>query len=243
MPRSKTKPSAQTALKNSEQFSHRAPLDNAIDFLIGKMPPSGRPQAEKVDAHTIPVDAKTPTLKKVGVHSEKSGRPQNDRHRAGKTRIHFRMEDEQARAIKVFCAEKGIDLQEFFILAGVHFMEHVDAHKNLLVDAKTPHDDLMMWKTTDDIIIMYQKHTGNRWKTTDDQLGRTFNDVDARIVEIGLLTALFRVQLKRINSFKYFVPSIQEAIEMVTQARMTESSLDEYLKYARGKLRQLRQGK
>jgi hypothetical protein len=153
------------------------------------------------------------------------------------------MEDEQARAIKVFCAEKGIDLQEFFILAGVHFMEHVDAHKNLLVDAKTPHDDLMMWKTTDDIIIMYQTHTGNRWKATDDQLGRTFNDVDARIVEIGLLTALFRVQLKRINSFKYFVPSIQEAIEMVTQARMSESSLDDYLQYARGKLAQLRQGK
>ncbi|MBA3768525.1 MAG: hypothetical protein H0W99_16415 [Acidobacteria bacterium] len=185
-----------------------------------------KPQPEespppKVDAHSEAVGVLASTPTKADAHTAPQvDAHKNDRHSKTRARVSLRPNKDILQRFRVFCAQHGIDLQDFFELAGVHYIEYVDAHKLQVVDAKTPSDDLMIFKTDDDIICLYREYTGNRWKPGDDRAAARFNQTDRRVIELGILQTKFRAGRKRINSFAYFVPEIEEIIELQISTEM-----------------------
>ena len=134
--------------------------------------------------------------------------------------VAIRIRPEVKRLIDVFIAEQGISQQDFFELAASTFIEE---SQTKLADLKTKgasllaHDDLMkldLWKTVPSIInlhLQYNKHL--KWKPADDEVAQKFNSVDIKIIEIGIIQTQFNARFKKINSFKYYIPGIEAALE------------------------------
>lgn len=181
-------------------------------------------EAEPVAVQPEPVAVNTATPEKVlEVNTATTPKPiqpqlrpvavrKPDRHDANRERVNFWMDTQQKQEMKEFAARYGMDLTDFFIQAAVRFMEGVAVRTAAGVAVNTSHDDLMIWKTADDIIMLYARLTGNRWKPADDKVGRAYNEADRRLVEIGILNTLLNAKGKRINSFAYFIPEIDEAM-------------------------------
>jgi hypothetical protein len=81
-------------------------------------------------------------------------------------------------------------------------------------------------KETDEIIIFYQKWTGNNIKSKDRKVREDVRKFSDDICKIGILTAISRAKNK-INSFAYCVPVIEDIAE---EASTIESKGD-YLKH------------
>jgi hypothetical protein len=210
---------------------------------------SGRPQEEKVDGHQGEVASMLATnegeVASMLATKLASGRPQEekvdghkkDRHRKGRIKYTGRFEPNIFSKIRHFCVDKKLDLQEFFELAAVHFMEQVAVHQEKEVASMLAHDDLLMiWKSTDDIIMRYRAMTGNRWKPADDRAAARFNQTDIRLVEIGMLYTVLRTKAKKINSFAYFIPEIEEVLAV----KLADETIDALLKHRRAQWEKLK---
>ena len=184
-----------------------------------------RPQSADSDARARSVDANAPTqLREVDANAptaRRGGRTQRrakdahkpDRHSAELVRQHFRIPPDLDKKFRVFRAEQDLELQEFYMLAGVRFIESVDAHNAEGVDTLASHEDRrkMMWKASHSIINLYLQYLpDNKWKARDDREAERYNDTDIRLVELGILHALIRTEHRKIHSFKYFVEEIEE---------------------------------
>jgi hypothetical protein len=82
-------------------------------------------------------------------------------------------------------------LQALYEVAVTHYLDLVGTHqKHLLaihhdaqvgtqlpvkVGSLVPHDDLMIFKTHDDIIMLYRKFTNRKWTAADDRAGAKVN--------------------------------------------------------------------
>jgi hypothetical protein len=206
-----------------EPDAHHAPEVDAHTV------PAETPTPESADAQPQSVDAKTPTLVPV-VDAQPptrhtSGRPikkrvdahKGDRHRGNKARQHFRIRPDLDEQFRLFRAKHRLELQEFYELAGAHFIECVDAKKEIGVDAVASLDDrdtMILFKTQPSIINLYlQYNPENRWKPADDAEGKRYNDSDIRLLEIGIIQTQFNARFKKIHSFKYYVTEIDIALE------------------------------
>lgn len=211
----------------------------------GQTPTGGRPHAEPADAHSNDVGAKTPTILPDAdaktPTKRKSGRPQKrqvdahkgDRHRGDRTRQHFRIRPDLDEQFRLFRAKHRLELQEFYELAGAHFIECVDAKREVGVDALASLDDrdsMILFKTHPSIINLYLRYNPeNRWKPADDHEGKRYNDKDIRLVEVGIIQTQFNARFKKINSFKYYVTEIDEALAVP----LADETVDIMLKQAR----------
>jgi hypothetical protein len=188
-------------------------------------------EAPTIDSTQAPilVGAKVPTS--VGTHK------QGDRHAPGNYRVNSRIPEALAIELKHLALDMEIDFQELVAQALTHFKQCVGAHikeqvgeqSPTSVGAKVRYDDLKIFKTYDDIINLYEVYTGNRWKVKDDRDGQQFNGLDRRIIEVGILQTLLNFRGRKINSFKYFIPEIEIAI----QANLKGETLDIFLKRRR----------
>ena len=188
-----------------------------------------RPQPVPTDAKPEIVDAKTPTkTPSVGTKTptrRKPRRPQTqtpgvyppDRHIGDRVRQHFRVAADLDERFRLFRAKHKLELQEFYELAGVHFIECVDANKQLGVDANASLDDrgkMILFKTEPSIINLYlQYNPENRWKPADDYEGQRYNGKDIRLIEVGIIQTQFNARFKKIHSFKYYTTEIDIALE------------------------------
>lgn len=194
-------------------------------------------RTQNVDAKTptqIPaVDAKPPTRQRSGRKSGKdSDAHKSDRHSTDLVRQHFRIPPDLDKKFRLFRAEQRLELQEFYQLAGVHFIEHVGAHNVEGVDALASHEDRrkMIWKASSTIINLYLQYLpDNKWKARDDREAERYNDADPRLIELGILHALIRTEHRRIHSFKYFVEEIEENLAVP----LADETLDVMLKRRR----------
>jgi hypothetical protein len=87
-------------------------------------------------------------------------------------------------------------------------------------------DDIDDNKETDEIIIFYQKWTGNNIRPKDRKAREEVRRFSDDICKIGILTAISRAKTK-INSFAYCVPVIEDIAE---EAGAIDSK-NEYLKH------------
>jgi hypothetical protein len=140
----------------------------------------------------------------------KRGRPATGRTKAD---IHLRIDPEIWRNTRVLAAKQGMELSQYveFILGNF-----VSPHEQL-AGINIPLDDrrLITYRTNVTIIDIYRTRTGNlKWTMKDDVAACVFNEVDIRLVELGILQTLGNRQGGgKINSFSYFVPEIKVWLE------------------------------
>jgi hypothetical protein len=91
------------------------------------------------------------------------------------------------------------------------------------VDGKTAHDDRglsSLWKTKPVIINLYLAYNlifneKSKWSVRDDEVGASFNNVDIRLIELGIIqTQANKSFTGKINSFKYYAPEIENFIKL-----------------------------
>jgi hypothetical protein len=99
-------------------------------------------------------------------------------------------------------------------------------------------DDSDEDEETDEIIIFYQKWTGNKIKSKDRTAREGVKMFSDEICKIGILTAISRAKNK-INSFAYCVPVIEDIAE---EAGAIESKGD-YLKHLERFIMSIKKGK
>jgi hypothetical protein len=150
----------------------------------------------------------------------------------------FRTSEDFKRKIKVFCAKQGIDKQDFYRLVVNHYFETVVNHKTENVVNNPTHDDLMidnLWKTTPRIINLYLQYNLNfneksKWTARDDEAGKSFNEIDIRLVELGIIqTQANKGFTGKINSFSYYAPEIKNFVDL----KMPNEAIDTMLKINR----------
>jgi hypothetical protein len=134
----------------------------------------------------------------------------------GTDRLGLRPNKETLRKFKVFCAEKGLTLTEFFEISGIKYIDLDDQSKSSL-DDMSPYDDRRMmisWKTKVHIINLYLRYNlilnaKTKWKVNDDEKSFRLNEVDSRVIELGIIQTQFQKNFKgKINSFSYYLNEI-----------------------------------
>lgn len=169
--------------------------------------------------------------------------------REGKTLFSVRLPDAQAEEIRIFCDKYKLQIQDFFSLAAGQLMAYV-ASQDLIsrpagetashtagsVASRQAHDDLKIFKTHEDIIMLYRQYVGRKWTAADDRVGVGLNNIDRRLIEIGMIHTIVNARGRRINSFAYFVPEIQVMIDL----HMDNTQLDGYLRARRERLAKIK---
>jgi hypothetical protein len=113
----------------------------------------------------------------------------------------------------------------------VDFQDAVEQAMDWLTSQPVNHiliDDLDDNKEIDEIIIFYQKWTGNKIRPKDRVAREEMKKFSDDVCKIGILTAILRAKAK-INSLKYCVPVIEEVAATTEQLPITDK--DTYVKY------------
>ncbi len=194
---------------------------------------AGRPDVQTIDAQTSIVDVwasknadvQTPRNLDVQTSSEKSY--PSRKHRKRKT---IRLPFQKVEKYEIWCFMNKIDFQDAVEKAMDYFIGRPDAH--ILID------DFDEDKETDEVIIFYQKWTGNKIKPKDRAAREEVKRFSEEICKIGILTAISRAKTK-INSFAYCVPVIEDIAE---EAGAIESKGD-YLKHLERFIMSIKKGK
>jgi hypothetical protein len=158
-------------------------------------------------------------------------------------RMNLRPNIEIGRKIRIFCAENGLELSEFFEICAVTYIENLGHPRKKISDTKTPIDDrrlMISWKTKGHIINLYLRYNvffnaKSRWSVSDDEKGSKFNDLDFRVIELGIIQTQFQKNFKgKINSFGYYENEINNFAEL----GMNEEVLNTMLKINRQRWQQ-----
>ena len=224
-----------------------------------KMEISGRPKEQTLDVKAPKkqvwapkedenLGVKTPKEKSLG--AQKSVKPEGWQKYEGKrstSRLALRPNEEILRKFKIYCAEKGLGMTEFFEIAGLRFID-LDAQSEESLGVLTPIDDrrmMMMFKSRPFIINLYLKYNSifneisgekkgkwtGRWTPRDDEAARRYNEIDPKIVELGIIQTQTNKGFGqgKIQTFKYYT----EEIEKVLNSGVSDEMLETILQYHR----------
>ncbi len=194
---------------------------------------TGRPDAQTIDVQTSSMDAQSP--KAVDAQSPKAVDAQTPSEKLYPSRKHkkrktIRLPSQKVEKYELWCFMNKIDFQDAVEKAMDYFIGRPDVH--VLID------DSDEDKETDEIIIFYQKWTGNKIKSKDRTAREGVKMFSDEICKIGILTAISRAKNK-INSFAYCVPVIEDIAE---EAGAIESKGD-YLKHLERFIMSIKKGK
>lgn len=131
--------------------------------------------------------------------------------------MHIRADEGIVKQVKHFIIENETEvpnLKEFFELAAMKFIETFGDPTNSGLGTNAPYDDRRLkiaFKTKGFIVNLYLKFCPkNRWKPRDDTIACKFNEVNPKIIELGMLQTLGNKKSdSKINSFAYFIPEIE----------------------------------
>lgn len=144
-----------------------------------------------------------------------------------------------ANKINDFCYSRKIEKQVFFeALAGQFFAtlagQPATEYAEILA-GQPAHDDMMIFKTHEDIIMRYERYTNRPWNHHDDEIGSKFNSVDVRLIEAAMIFTIANKlgssnAFQQIKSFKYFVSEIEYIVDSCQ--RGVFQNIAEYHAYA-----------
>jgi hypothetical protein len=167
---------------------------------------TGRPKDENLDVKTpksaigtpklsSDLDAKTPKNKNLDAQKTTESRRWVKYEKQRSTdRLSLRPDVEILRKIKVYCAENDFTLTEFFEIAAIQLID-LDAQKQKDLGVLTPLDDRRrdyLYKTKPTIINLFREYNKifnpqTDWKPKDDAVGVKYNDIDLRVIELGII--------------------------------------------------------
>jgi hypothetical protein len=153
--------------------------------------------------------------------SEKKFRSRRERKLKG-----LRLPKQKLEKWELWCFVNKFDFQEAVEIAMDWLTGQPVASLTGQLDNHVLIDDIDDNKETDEIIIFYQKWTGNNIRPKDRKAREEVRRFSDDICKIGILTAISRAKTK-INSFAYCVPVIEDIAE---DATVIESK-GEYLKH------------
>jgi len=159
--------------------------------------------------------------------------------------VFIRADQDLVKEIKHFNVEHGLQMRDFFELSALSFMQGSGNTKKGKLDSNISSDERrLIWKTDTSIINLYLAYNlifnpSTKWKVNDDKVGVLFNDVDIRIVELGIIQSQGNKMQSdpecRINSFKYYSTEINLFVEQ----GLAPSSLDMILQITRNRWKQI----
>jgi hypothetical protein len=190
---------------------------------------SGKPPTPKTSA-----ESHQETEVESHQETEEKKHRRGDRHSKNRITVTTRYAPIIHQRIKDFCSVHKLQIQDFYELAASYYMDAVESHlveskQATMVACLQAHDDLMIFKTHDDIIMLFKNLTGRKWTASDDRAAVPFNNVDRRLIEIGMINTVIQARGRRINSFAYFIPEIQTMIDL----HVDNQNLDAYLRRRR----------
>jgi hypothetical protein len=194
---------------------------------------TGRPDVQTIDAQTSSVDAQSPKIidaqspKIIDAQTSSENFYPSRKHKKRKT---IRLPSQKVEKYELWCFMNKIDFQDAVEKAMDYFIGRPDVH--VLIDDSDEDEE------TDEIIIFYQKWTGNKIKSKDRTAREGVKMFSDEICKIGILTAISRAKNK-INSFAYCVPVIEDIAE---EAGAIESKGD-YLKHLERFIMSIKKGK
>ena len=207
-------------------------LDNFVDKITTKNEISGKQN----DLFT--------TNKKVVNHSKRDwSTTERRRSSYGNEVESYRTSGDFKRKIKVFCAEMGVDKQDFYRIVVNHYFDTVVNQNSENVVDKFTLDDLkkdILWKSNFRIINLYLHYNlilneKSNWSMRDDEAGKRFNGVDIRLVELGIIQTQSNKGFEgKINTFGYYANEIQNFVDL----KMPSETLDMMLTINRQRWRQ-----
>lgn len=164
----------------------------------------------------INIPAKELTATRKIEQTGKRGRPATGRTNKD---VHIRVNPEFWKEMQIFAKEIDMDVSQLVQHALRLYRENYKSPQNELAGINIPHDDRRLrtlYKTKPRIIHLYSAYAENsRWTVNDDAKASALNDVDLRIIELGILQTLGnRKQKGKINSFGYFLPEIENFLEI-----------------------------
>lgn len=226
----RSKPAPQEA----EAATEGSQLSTSMDSQRATTPTIQLPPPSQLSTEPTTSAIRQPPPKKVERHRRrKADSRKGDRHRGDKVPFNNRLSETTVNRIKHFCVDHNLEQQEFAELAAIHFMDEVDSHRAKKPASSLAPDDrdvMILYKTNPSIINIYlQYNPENRWKPADDYEGVKYNDVDIRIIEIGIIQTQFNARFKKINSFKYYTTEV----EIARETPLASDTIDIMLKQGR----------
>jgi hypothetical protein len=159
----------------------------------------GRPEPKDLGAKTPkllsevkPLDAKTSKNKKLGAQNSKNWVKYESNRSTD--RLALRPSVEILLKARVYAAENNLNLTELFELSVMNLIE-LDAQNSKKLGVLTPLDDRRrdyLYKTNPSIVNLFREYNKifnpkTDWKPKDDAVGVKYNDIDLRVIEIGII--------------------------------------------------------
>jgi hypothetical protein len=151
--------------------------------------------------------------------------------------LSLRPNAETLHKFKVFCTEKKLTLTEFFEIAGQKLID-LDAQIPESLGVLTPYDDRrldILYKTDARIINLFLEYNKifnekTDWKPKDDAVGVKYNDVDLRMIEIGIIQTQANIlegeSGTRVERFKYYTREIDKFTALGYSEQMLDAVLE-----------------
>ncbi len=167
----------------------------------------------------------------------------SDRHDySQKEQFNIRLSKDKVKKIEELRVKLRLSKQAFWDLVATRIIEL--SSKDVatfglvfegLVATNVAHDDMMIFKTHDDIIMRFETYTNQKWTRRDDRDGRRYNEVDIRLIDIAFISTIEKklrgaTAKQPIKSFNYFTEEIDLLVEQHLN-RELPNNLDEYHKY------------
>ncbi len=201
VPRVEELPSLENQSEIEKEIRH--PISKKLDAQINDI---GRPKNGGLDAKTpkegnwtpkesSDLDAKTPKDKSLDAQiTTKTKKWVKYEQQRVTDRLSLRPDAEILSKIKKYCIDNRFTLTEFFEIAGMRLVD-LDAQGHQDLGVLTPLDDRRrdyLYKTNPRIINLFREYNKifnpqTDWKPKDDAVGVKYNDIDLRIIELGII--------------------------------------------------------
>lgn len=154
-------------------------------------------------------------------------------------KITIRLNKQLLNKINDFCYQNNIEKQYFFEIVASYTVDNVASQPATLltrtVASQPAHDDMMILKTHEDIIMRYEAYTNQKWTRRDDREGQRYNQTDIRLIDIAFISTIEKklrgnTAKQPIKSFNYFVAEIEAIIDQ-HQSGDFPVNLGDYHKY------------
>ncbi|MET0752339.1 MAG: hypothetical protein ABWZ66_03150 [Pyrinomonadaceae bacterium] len=210
----------------------------------------GRPNSSLLDDKTTkqkiwttkskPVldDQTTKKIKLDDQNKEKSDKWNKYEKNRATARLGIRPNAEILKRFKKFCIDKGIDVTVGTELAWLKFMDLDDQNQNNLDDKTTFNNKelMMIFKSRPVLINLYYAYNrffnqNVKWKAKDDQIGASYNKVDPRIVELGIIQTQCNLITEgntntQINGFQYYTNEINKFMQYEEQPQLLDMIIE-----------------
>jgi hypothetical protein len=204
-------------VENTGQPVNQNPV-NQLTSVVNQIIPDVANQPKDIVANQLTVNSEKVANQ---LTSERKFRSRRERKLKG-----LRLPKQKLEKWELWCFVNKFDFQEAVELAMDWLTGQPVTSLTGQLDNHVLIDDLDDNKETDEIIIFYQKWTGNNIRPKDRKAREEVRKFSDDICKIGILTAISRAKTK-INSFAYCVPVIEDIAE---EAGAIDSK-GEYLKH------------